>query len=151
MNFRLFFLLASFTVTSSFISVKNNFCRPGIKGYVFIESGNRMPSPDRPLPKPKGLQTTLYIYQLTNVKDVSREGESGFYSRISTSLVKTVTTSKTGRFKVKLPPGFYSLFIKKDSLFYSSSFDEKNNICPVEVKAGEMTDFNFTARYNASY
>lgn len=127
------------------------YCGRGLKGHVYKVTGNRMPSPDEPLPKPQGMKTTLYIYQLTNINDVIRSGQSPFYTSISTPLVKEVETNEKGYFKVKLKPGRYSLFVKKDNLFFSSMFDEKNNIHPVEVKAGSMTDVVFNVNYDATY
>ena len=56
-----------------------------------------------------------------------------------------------GSFKAKLKPGIYSLFVKKGDLYYSSQFDEKNNIHPVEVRKGKMTEVDFKANYDAVY
>ncbi len=144
-------LLTFFSFQGSLTSSEKNNCRQGLQGYVYLVTGNQMPSPDIPALKPKGIQTKLYIYRLTSLKDVTRKGESPFYSSISTELVKTVETDVNGHFKVKLSPGMYSLFIKKDDLFFASSFDEKNNICPVQVKAGKLTDVVFKANYGATY
>ena len=125
--------------------------RSGIKGQVYMEWGNRMPAPDMPLPSAKPMQTTLYIYELTNITEVQREGVSAFYKHISTAPVKQVQTDSKGRFKVKMKPGLYSLFVKKGDLYYSSQFDEKNNIHPVEVKQGKMAEVSFKANYDAVY
>jgi hypothetical protein len=54
-------------------------------------------------------------------------------------MVKQADTDDTGYFKLELPPGHYSLFTKKNGLFYASQFDTRNNIAPVEVTAGKMT------------
>lgn len=141
----LFFLICSF-------STAPNFCRKsGIKGHVYLVRGNQMPSPDQPASTPPGFKTTLYIFELTNISQVSREGASAFYKNIQTRLVKEVVTDDQGAFKVKLKPGLYSLFVKKGDLFYSSQFDEKNNIHPVEVKSKTMTEANFSANYDAVY
>jgi hypothetical protein len=130
--------------------VDNQFCRrQGIQGHVYLVTGNQMPSPDRPPSKPAGMKTTLYIYELTNNSQVTREG--AFYSSISTRMVKQVMTDDNGYFKVKLKPGRYSLFVKKGELFYSSVFDDKNNIHPVEVRKGEWTEEDFRANYDAVY
>ncbi len=137
--------------STSSLSPEYNCRRSGIKGQVYFESGNRMPAPDMPLPPPKPMQATLYIYELTNIADVEREGVSAFYKRISTTPVKQVHTDNKGRFKIKLKPGFYSLFVKKGDLFNSSQFDEKNNIHPVEVKPGTMAEVSFKANYDAVY
>lgn len=137
-------------VILSFQTFETDYCGRGLKGYVYWVSGNQMPSPDEPRPKPQGMKTTLYIYELTNIKDVVRKDQSAFYSKISTPLVKEVETNDKGHFRVKLKPGMYSLFVKKDDLFYSSQFDDKNNIHPVEIKRG-MTDIIFNVNYNAAY
>lgn len=110
-----------------------------------------MPSPDIAPEPPKGVKTTLYIYELTNITDVTREANAVFYTSIATKLVKQVETDDDGSFKVKLKPGMYSLFVKKDDKFYSSQFDDKNNIHPVQVKSGKMTEDIFQANYNAVY
>lgn len=152
MNLQLFLLSGIFFVSGSLLPPRENLCkRQGLQGYVYLVSGNQMPSPDRPSSGHKGLQTTVYIYRLTNLNDVTRLNESAFYSGISTEFVKTVKTDKNGHFKVKLKPGRYSLFIKKDDLFFSNVFDEKNNIFPVEVVAKKMTDVVFNADYDAVY
>jgi len=127
-------------------------CRhSGIKGRVYLERGNRMPSPDQTPAPPKGIKTTLYIYPLTNINEVEREGVSAFYKKIPKEPVKEIETKKDGSFKIKLPPGRYSLFVKKGDLFYSNSFDEKNNIHPVEVAKGKMTEDVFKVNYDAVY
>jgi hypothetical protein len=126
-------------------------CHHGLEGHVYYISGNQMPSPEEKPSAPKGVKTTLYIYDLTNINQVNREGQTAFYNSISTNLVKKVETDENGYFKVKLNPGSYSLFVKKDEQFFSSQFDEKNNIHPVEVKPGKTTPVVFNVNYNAVY
>ncbi len=109
-----------------------------------------MPSPDEPPSPPKGMKTTLYIYELTHISQVVQQDQSPFFSSISTQLVKTVETNDKGRFRVKLKPGRYSLFVKKDDVFFSGQRDEKNNIHPVEVTTG-MTAVIFNVNYSAAY
>ena len=123
----------------------------GIEGKVVFTTGNRMPSPDVVAPKPKGIKTTLYIYQLTNINQVNRQENSSFYRAINTTLVDNVESDSDGSFKINLPPGKYSLFVKKDTLFYANWFDENNNIAPVEVVADKMTKVEFKVDYNAVY
>lgn len=125
--------------------------RAGIKGHIYTVSGNQMPGPGESARSPKPATTTLYIYELTNINEVTREGSSPFYNSISTRLIKEVTSDEKGYFRTKLPPGWYSLFVKKDQLFFSSQFDDKNNIHPVEVKKGRMTEIDFRINYDAVY
>ncbi len=109
-----------------------------------------MPSPGEPASVPQPFQTTLYIYELTNLSQV-KPATPAFYEAIHTRLVKTVKADKTGNFKVKLPPGNYSLFVKKDNLFYANMFDDKNNIAPVAVEKGKYTEVTIKADYGAVY
>lgn len=143
----LYFLLI--LILSSF---GRDFCRrSGIQGHVYLLKGNQMPSPDiKPAP-PKGLSTTIYIYELTNISQVKQAGQPSFYSTINAKLIKTVGSDATGHFKVKLPAGRYSLFIKKDDLFYASIFDDKQNIAPVAVTKGSYTSVDIRADYDAVY
>lgn len=149
MHFSLFVLAFSLSVVAT---RQDAGCgKSGIRGQVYQVSGNQMPSPDDPPAPPKGVQTTLYIYELTNIGQVSRQGQSAFYASIGTKLVREVATKADGSYLVKLKPGWYSLFVKKDSLFFSSQFDSNNNIHPVEVREGVMTEDEFRVNYNAVY
>jgi len=145
-------IIISAIILSSISSAELLLCRPaGIKGHVYFIAGNQMPSPDQLPSQPKGVKTMLYIYSLTNINEVRREGATAFYKSISTGLIKQVETDEDGYFKTKLKPGIYSLFVKKGDLFFSSQFDEKNNIHPVEVKKGKTTEVVFKANYDALY
>ena len=125
--------------------------RQGIEGYVYLVTGNQMPGPGVKRPAPKGIKTTVYIYALTNISQVVKPDDSPFYSSIKTKLVKRVVSDSKGRFSVQLPPGSYSVFTKKDSLFYANLSDEKNNIFPVKVAKGKMTKIDVQVNYNAVY
>jgi hypothetical protein len=111
----------------------------GIEGIVYPVSGNRMPSPDRKPGPPRVIKSTVYVFELTSSSQVTRQGQSSYYPVVNTKLVKQADTDDTGYFKIKLPPGFYSIFTRKGDLFYASRRDEKNNIAPVEVVAGKFT------------
>lgn len=145
-------LAVCLVVFGSFTSVKTLNCRrSGLSGHVYFVSGNQMPSPDNPPSAPKGIKTTLYIYELTNMSQVARDGMTPFYKSISSKLVKAIETEEDGSYKVKLKPGRYSLFVKKGDLFYANIFDGENNIYPVEVGKGKMTEEDFKVNYSAVY
>lgn len=111
----------------------------GIEGTVYRISGNRMPAPGfKPGPL-RGVPSTLYVFELTNISQVIRVGQSPWYSAVHTLLVKVEATDSLGHFRVYLPVGRYSIFTKKNGLFYASQFDTDNNIAPVEVVPGAMT------------
>jgi hypothetical protein len=123
----------------------------GIEGQVFRISGNQMPSPDRKPSAPKGIKTTVYIFELINTSQVSRQNLSPFFSAINTALVKKVETDSNGYFKVQLLTGDYSLFTKKDNLYYANWFDGNNNIAPATVLPEKMTRVEVRVDYDASY
>lgn len=138
------------TLLSSYMCIFGK--KEGIKGYVYLVKGNQMPSPGEPLPAKNPLSTTLYIYELTNVNQVTRsEPHAPFYSAIQTKLIKQVESNKKGYFKVKLPPGQYSIFVKKGNLFYANLFDDKNNIAPIKVEKGKFAEVEVRADYDAVY
>ncbi|MFI5154565.1 MAG: hypothetical protein ACHQEM_00175 [Chitinophagales bacterium] len=123
----------------------------GIEGHVYRISGNQMPSPGIKPAKPVGISTTLYIYELTNLNQTVKQDHSPFYSSIQTKLIKHVESGKDGYFKVNLPAGRYSIFVKKDSLFFANLFDGNNNISPVTVIPNSITKIDIRVDYDASY
>ena len=52
---------------------------------------------------------------------------------------------------MSLPPGEYSLFTKKDALFYANNFDGNNHIAPVKVVPHKVTQVNVNIDYDAVY
>jgi hypothetical protein len=123
----------------------------GVKGYVYRISGNQMPSPDRKPAKPMGVVATLYIFELTNINQVSRMGQTAFYRAVRTKLVRKLESGADGFFSVQLPPGSYSFFTKKNELFYANWFDASNNIAPVAVLPEKMTAIEIRIDYDANY
>jgi len=144
-------LLLAISLPVLLTSAKGQGKKTGIEGYIFRISGNRMPSPDAKLSSPKGVKAVLYIYQLTTLNQVTKVGESAFYSSIGTKLVQTVTSDETGYFYVSLPPGEYSLFTKKDALFYANNFDGDNKIAPIKVVTHKVSQANVNIDYDAVY
>jgi hypothetical protein len=155
MNRILFYLLGVLLIIVSYSSAQikksSVIINQGIEGYIYVVSGNQMPSPDKKPTLPKTIKTILYIYQLTNVNQVTRQGQSAFYSSIQTKFVNKIESDTNGYFKIKLEPGRYSLFTKTSTLFYANWFDKDNNIAPAEVLDGKMTKVKITIDYNATY
>lgn len=116
-----------------------NMAQQSIEGFVYNIVGNHMPSPNFPVQSQIGVLTTIYIYEATNIKDVSRKGNSAFYLTINKKIVTTIQSDSTGYFAVALPVGNYSLFTKIGNLFYANAFDIENNIALVKVEPGKIT------------
>jgi hypothetical protein len=127
----------------------------GIQGKVYLLYGNRMPSPPR---RPgdtiryssegPGVKGTVCVFALTNDSDIVRKGTSPWCEAVHTRLIRQVDTDDKGNFAILLPPGTYSVFTKKDNLFYASRRDQWNNIAPVKVLPGKMTRVDCSVESN---
>ncbi|MBU3744296.1 MAG: carboxypeptidase regulatory-like domain-containing protein [Sediminibacterium sp.] len=125
--------------------------KQGISGYLFIEKGNRMPSPDKPIDPPKGLKTQVFIHEVTNVLQLKSGEIPGLYSLIPTPLVATASSDSTGFFTIDLEPGSYSVFVKYQDGFYANWFNEKNQVTPVVVTKGSVTKVSLKVSIGATY
>lgn len=122
----------------------------GIAGRVEWISGNQMPGPDRPATKAKGIKREIWIYQPTTMADANAT-DGVFFSDIKTTLIKKVKSNCKGRFRVKLAPGEYSIFIKEKKGLFANQFDGQNRIHCVAVKPGEFTEITIQVNYEAAY
>ncbi len=150
----LFILFAFSTLIlscSSLKKVKSTSIQQGITGYITETKGNQMPSPDLPTSSPKGIQTTVFVYEPTNITQVIREGNTPLYTSISTKMVASIETDSTGAFMLALPVGSYSIFVKQGKGFYANLFDTKNNIALFEVEADKLTTVKLTVSSKAAF
>ena len=123
----------------------------GIAGLVLEETGNSMPMKGAPPVTPKGLKTTVYVYEPTNISQVSRIGTAPEYTLINTKMVASVESDSTGAFAISLPVGTYSLFVKYKGRYYANMFDSQNNINLITVVADQRTEATITVNSGASY
>ena len=130
---------------------KNTMITQGITGYVYEVSGNQMPMKGEDPQKPKGVSTTVFIYETTNISQVQRDGVSAFYKTISSKQITSVQSDSTGKFSIELPVGNYSLFVKINGKYYANRYNEKNDINLYNVEEGKVTDANMTINYAATY
>jgi hypothetical protein len=121
----------------------------GVKGQLFLVTGNQMPGPDRKPVPGKGVIREIHIYKLTNMTEV--EQEDGFYKKVHTQFVKSQISKADGTFKIKLPPGRYSLFVKENKGLHANIFDNENNISPFTVERKTYTRMTVKINYAATY
>ncbi|MEH0157652.1 carboxypeptidase regulatory-like domain-containing protein [Limibacter armeniacum] len=122
----------------------------GISGKVLWVEGNQMPGQGVELPKAQPVKRDVYIYPLTNIKDVSTV-EGMFYGDFEGKPVAVVQSDEEGQFEVKLPVGQYSVLVKEEKGLFANSTDGYGNIQPIEVKEGEVTDLTISINYMATY
>ena len=123
----------------------------GIQGIVTEVTGNQMPMMGEPKPQPKGIKTTICIYEKTNINEVTQIGSSPVYTTIDTKQVAFVETDSSGAFTLALPVGSYSLFIKQGNQFYANLFDSNNNIALFTVEEGKLTQVTLQINNRATY
>lgn len=124
----------------------------GIEGNILLREGNWMLGPDmNPEQKGSSVQREVYVYELTNVSQTTPSEERVFFSDIKTKLVKKITSSPDGCFKVSLPVGRYSLFVLEEGKLYANRFDEEMHIFPVLVEDGHLTYVQLIIDHKASY
>lgn len=136
------FLIISVLINCS--SQKYSMCKDkkvkqGVAGRVIEISGNVMPSPDMPANNETGTAypSTVLIYELTNHNDLKQK--DGVYTSVSSKKMAESATNKKGEFKIALPEGTYSLFIKLNNGYFANLFDEKMNIHPIAVTKDAIT------------
>lgn len=121
----------------------------GLKGKVVWSEGNQMPGPGSPVKTPKGIVREVYIYQVTKQSQVIQK--DGFFSNVSTQLVKKVKTNKNGEFSVKLAPGTYSVFVKEKHGLWANLFTSEGFINPVIISPGNWAEITIDVNYEAAY
>ncbi len=123
----------------------------GISGSVVEEIGNRMPMVDAPASSPNPFETTVFVYELVNVKNVEPANNNGLYTVVNSKLITSVKTDAKGKFSINLPVGKYSLFVQKNSSFYANRFNAQNDINVYEVNKDALTTATIKVSLNAVY
>jgi hypothetical protein len=149
-------LLLILIVTSIFSTVfaqkKRTAHKQGIEGVVIWKAGNLQPSPDAPTPTNQGtpISREIWIVALTNTQKTPAN-EEGFYPKLNQKVIARVVSDKNGKFRVRLKPGYYSIFTKEKQGFWANQLDDANNIYPVKVERNRFEKINFVIDYQATY
>lgn len=122
----------------------------GISGKVLWFEGDLMPGINKKPVAGIPVKREIYIFHPTRTSQV-KVLDQVFFREIQTDLVKKIWTDKNGNFKVKLPPGRYSIFTKEPPGFFSNRFSEEGFLNLVNVTAGEITDIVIRIDYMAAY
>ncbi|HEX5169404.1 MAG TPA: carboxypeptidase regulatory-like domain-containing protein [Cyclobacteriaceae bacterium] len=123
--------------------------RQGIRGEIFWLGGNQMPGPGKIAAPKLGIQREIFIYKVTTVEKEQQTGP--FFTDIKTELVAKASSKDDGTFKVKLPPGEYSVFVKEPEGMFANLIDKTGKINPIVVQAKRFSWLTITVDYQASY
>lgn len=150
----LLFILSGALLLSCNKSMQQSSTKPlkeGILGQLVWLEGNLMPTigNDREIPKGQPVQREVLVYELTKTGEAAKEGH--FYQNIQTELIQKVMSDKHGIFRLHLPPGKYSIFVKESEGLFANMFDGYGHIMPVEVFKDEVTPVTIEINYMAAY
>jgi hypothetical protein len=123
--------------------------RQGIRGEILWLSGNHMPGPGKVNQPRLGIQREIHVYKVTTVDQEDQNGP--FFSDLKSELVTKLSSKVDGSFKVKLPPGEYSVFVKEPQGLFANLIDQNGKINPVNVQANRYSWLPITVDYEAAY
>ncbi len=123
--------------------------KQGIKGQVFWLSGNQMPGPGKTKSPQQGIVREIVVYPEIKLQDTKQT--DGFFSEIQSKPIATIFSKADGSFKIKLPPGTYSVFVKENKGLFANLFDGQGIINPITVKLKKYTWITLAVDYEAVY
>lgn len=123
--------------------------KQGIRGQVFFIDGNQLPDPSKASNPGAGIRREIEVYEPTYLADVQEV--NGYFTSLTTKMIMTAASDRTGAFKIYLPPGNYSVFVKEPGGLYANLFDQQNQINPVVVKARKFTWVTITVDSEANH
>ncbi|MEO7990441.1 MAG: carboxypeptidase regulatory-like domain-containing protein [Chryseolinea sp.] len=141
---KLLLILLLFTIQLSAEAQKQ-----GIKGQVFWLSGNQMPGPDKNRSPQQGIVREVVVYPEVKLQDSKQT--DGFFTDIQSKPIASFVSKPDGSFKIKLPPGNYSVFVKESKGLFANLFNGQGIINPVTVKIKKYTWITLTVDYEAAY
>jgi len=122
----------------------------GIKGHVLIENNTAMPLKGSPKQKGSPIATMVYIYEAVNVHQLI--GQEGNYAKgIKARLIKQVRSNNTGKFKIRLAPGKYSIVLGYQEGVYIPYFSGNTGVAFVEVLKHQYQEIDLSIIASSIY
>ena len=122
----------------------------GIKGYVLIENNTAMPLKGSPKQKGSPIATMVYIYEAANVNQLI--GQEGNYAKgIKARLIKQVRSNNTGKFKISVAPGKYSIVLGYQEGVYIPYFSGNTGVAFVEVLKHQYQEIDLSIIASSIY
>ncbi len=149
MKTRLAVVLISVLCVACFAAQPKMQPKQGLSGYIYLVTGNQMPTIGRPQSKGRGVAREVYIYAPTSITQTT--GNNPLFTSIKTKLIAQTKSDSTGLYAIKLPPGKYSVFIKDGDKFFAAESDGTSALNPVEITPNNLTKKDFTISHAAVY
>ena len=113
----------------------------GISGYVYLQKNTTMPL--KGMPKQKGLpiSTIVYVYEAANVDQLIAQ-EGNYAKGIEAKIIKQVRSDKSGKFKLRLVPGKYTIVLGYQEGIYIPFFSGNTGVAFVEVSRHQFQEID---------
>lgn len=122
----------------------------GIRGHVFEQQGNVMPSKGKPSGKGSPISTKIYVFQPTELAQV--DGLIGpICSKVNTVLLDSATSDSSGNYFVALKPGRYTVLVKYESGYFIPFFSGLNGLAMIQIQPKLVSDLDIIVNVKASY
>jgi len=122
----------------------------GIKGQVLIENNTAMPLKGSAKQKGSPIATMVYIYEAANVHQlIGQEGNNA--KGIKARLIKQVRSNNTGKFKISLAPGKYSIVLGYQEGVYIPYFSGNTGVAFVEVLKHQYQEIDLSIIASSIY
>ena len=108
------------------------FLPQGIKGHVLLDNNTAIPLKGSAKQKGRPISTMVYIYEASNIDQLIAQ-EGNYAKGIKAKIVKQVRSDKTGKFKLRLAPGKYSIVLGYQEGVYIPYFSGNTGVAFVEV------------------
>ncbi|MBD3403901.1 hypothetical protein GF420_13490 [candidate division GN15 bacterium] len=126
----------------------------GVFGTVEFWSGDFMPvtDPDAPSGSVEPVERTLYVFAGAAFDDVVVDPQrgSGFYLDVHTRLIDSARSHADGSYRIALPAGAYSVFVREFDRYYAST-SNGTHIGGVRVDSGEAVEHVVKITYKATF
>ena len=123
--------------------------KEGIQGQVFWLSGNQMPGPGKSISPQYGVTREIIVYKAATLNDVEQSDQ--FFNNVKTELVTKAMSKVDGSFKIKLPPGKYSVFTQEPKGLFGNMIDKDGCVSCVDVRPKKYSWMTITVDYEAAY
>jgi hypothetical protein len=100
--------------------------------------------------KGRPISTVVYIYEATNVNQLVDQ-DGNFAKGVNARLLKKVRSDNTGKFKLRLVPGKYSIVLGYQNGIYIPYFSGDTGVAFVEVLKGQFQEIDLSIIASSTY
>jgi hypothetical protein len=122
----------------------------GIKGHILLGYNTSMPLKGMAKQKGRPISTVVYIYEATNVNQLVDQ-DGNFAKGVNARLLKQVRSDNTGKFKLRLVPGKYSIVLGYQNGIYIPYFSGDTGVAFVEVLKGQFQEIDLSIIASSTY